>query len=354
MKEHKENLIMKANTRKLVAILMGCSLAAPITWAQGSLTPTGAPDPTMKTLMQVEPRTPISGVPYSITESGSYYLTTNLASTGHGIVIKTSRVTVDLMGFAITGDGGASDYGIYMFGATNATLRDVVVRGGAVSGFGVGVCCEYAQNNRIESLAISDNSDSGVTLNGSSVGGQCNGNTVCDCTFSFNQFAGVFLNGMNGQCEGNMVRDCAISGAGSYGVYLLGNAGQCGGNTVRDCTVIGNINGITLYAYNGQSHGNTVTHCVLRNNSGSGIYIEYANGNRVENNHVSGTNAVSSYGIKALSSSANLILQNTCVGRDANNYFFNASTNTYGPIVTNSGALSASGDSAHPWANFSR
>ena len=81
---------------------------------QGSLTPPGAPGETMKSLEQVEPRTPISSLPHTITESGSYYVTGNLSSTGDGIVIEASGVTVDLMGFSLTGDGGyaENDYGI--------------------------------------------------------------------------------------------------------------------------------------------------------------------------------------------------------------------------------------------------
>ena len=76
---------------------------------QGSLTPPGAPGETMHTLEEVyertDPRTPISSLPYTITESGSYYVTGNLSSTGHGIIIESSGVTVDLMGFSLTGDG---------------------------------------------------------------------------------------------------------------------------------------------------------------------------------------------------------------------------------------------------------
>jgi hypothetical protein len=36
------------------------------------------------------------------------------------------------------------------------------------------------------------------------------------------------------------------------------------------------------------------------------------------------------------------------------NNFLLDSNDTYGPIVTNSGALPTSGAAAHPWANFSR
>ncbi len=44
--------------------------------AQGPLAPPGAPAPTFKTLQQVEPRTPISALPFTISQPGSYYLTT--------------------------------------------------------------------------------------------------------------------------------------------------------------------------------------------------------------------------------------------------------------------------------------
>ena len=42
--------------------------------AQGSLTPPGAPAATMRSLDQIEPRLPISSLPFSISQPGSYYL----------------------------------------------------------------------------------------------------------------------------------------------------------------------------------------------------------------------------------------------------------------------------------------
>jgi hypothetical protein len=66
------------------------------TFAQGILTPPGAPTPTMKTLDQIEARTPISSLPFTITGPGSYYLTKSLnVTTGNGITINAVQVTVE-------------------------------------------------------------------------------------------------------------------------------------------------------------------------------------------------------------------------------------------------------------------
>src|SRR5207302_11387882 len=70
---------------------------------QGLLTPPGAPAPTMKTLDQIEARTPISTAPFTIIASGSYYLTKNLSvASGNAININFNGVTLDLNGFTIS------------------------------------------------------------------------------------------------------------------------------------------------------------------------------------------------------------------------------------------------------------
>jgi len=99
-------------TAKQIITLISAVCITTYVQAQGSLTPPGAPAPTMKTLQQIEPRTPLeSGSPgvsidpsgtIVISQSGSYYLTENLTvSSGNGITITASGVTVDLRGFTI-------------------------------------------------------------------------------------------------------------------------------------------------------------------------------------------------------------------------------------------------------------
>jgi len=297
-------------------------------WAQGSLTPPGPPAPTMKTLTQVEPRTPISGAPYTISQPGSYYLTTNLNLTGngHGVVIAASGVTLDLMGFALSGNRQNWNYGVFLDGATNALIRDVVVRNGIVCNFGHGVRAEYSLGCRFEHLVASSNGTYGVILYGSY--GRCDGNAIVGCTMNDNGNQGIRLDGFTGQCNGNAIVDCTVCGNGEWGLFLYGRVGQCEGNTIRGC--------------------------VIQGNAERGIYLFYADANRVEGNHVSGQTGTTTYGISSDETAGNLILRNTCVGQTTN--FLMSANDTYGPIVTSAGALPTTSGSAglSPWANFSR
>src|ERR1700674_2893120 len=94
---------MKHNPLTLIGLALVSAFGLqPSAFPQGSLTPPGAPAPAMKTLGQIEPRTPISFAPFIITQPGSYYLTTNLTvPSGDAIDIATNRVTLDLNGFTI-------------------------------------------------------------------------------------------------------------------------------------------------------------------------------------------------------------------------------------------------------------
>ncbi len=101
---------------------------------QGALTPPGAPAPTMKSLAQIEPRTPISAAPFTISAAGSYYLTTNLnVSSGDAIIITANDVTLDLSGFTLRSTANpAAGYGIKL-GASSA-VTNIIIANGHISG----------------------------------------------------------------------------------------------------------------------------------------------------------------------------------------------------------------------------
>src|SRR5258708_91953 len=123
-------------TYVITTALCGLSLSTQLVLGQGGLTPPGAPAPTMKTLDQIEPRTPITRLLYTISQPGSYYLTTNLTGGAfNGINITANGVTLDLMGFELVGGAGNQGFGITVSGTrTNITVRNGTVRNWAGDG----------------------------------------------------------------------------------------------------------------------------------------------------------------------------------------------------------------------------
>ena len=121
--------------RRLLHALL---LALPaLAFAQGALTPPGAPAPTMKSLDQIEPRIPIGKVggstePILITKSGSYVLLGDLSVTsGDAITLNNNdstaiNITIDLNGFKVSAASSAiSAVGIF---------GEITVRNGIIDG----------------------------------------------------------------------------------------------------------------------------------------------------------------------------------------------------------------------------
>lgn len=91
----------------------------------------------MKTLDQIdaklEKRTPISSLPFTITQSGSYYFTGNLtltAASGDAITVATNHVTIDLNGFRLGSLAAVTGSAIVI----NASLRNIEIKNGVIFG----------------------------------------------------------------------------------------------------------------------------------------------------------------------------------------------------------------------------
>ena len=209
----------------LVVALLTLSLGPATVLAQGSLTPPGAPAPTMKSLSQIEPRTPITGGgAVTISNSGSYYLATNISVTaGNAITINADNVTLDLNGFTVSStEPSASGTGILLNGGRahvhifNGHILGYVTQSGGVYsgvGFGYGI---YYTNGSPHNVRVSGVSVSGCLLDGMNLN---NGNStvVESCTVDTVGGAGIVA---------ASVLQCAAYACGSYGID---------GTTVDNC-----------------------------------------------------------------------------------------------------------------------
>jgi hypothetical protein len=244
----------------------------PSAFPQGPLTPPGPPGPTMKTLDQIEPRTPISSLPFTISASGSYYLTQNLSvSTGNAITINgIAGITLDLNGFTITSTAAtASGTAIALLnGGNDITIKNghivsgVTFSGGTYSS-GPGFVNGIAYAGAVQNVLVSH-----VTVTG--------------CLHT-----GLYLPTVSSTA----VEFCVVQTAGTYGIQAdsvsHSSAYQCGSygivaTTASDCYGLSTGSGTGLKAQ-------TATNCYgTARGSGSGLSAQTAN-NCYGNNTGGGT-----------------------------------------------------------------
>lgn len=253
---------------------------------------------------QDEVRTPISSLPVTINQPGSYYLTGNLDGSGGGITVTADDVTLDLMGFTIDGGGtGVTSYGILLDGSNNAAIRN-----GTIKGFGWGGIYQGATSVRYTRVMDITTINNGSLSTGS-------------------YYSGIYLLGLHSHVE-----RCTSGDNGGYGIYayigsrLINNTAYSNGGTYG---IVGNassiLSGNTVYNHFGSSYaiyGSTSTKLTENsanyNHGTGGIYGgagAILSGNSARNN-----DGIGIYG----STGASLIGNNANINKGWGIYGFNS------------------------------
>ena len=215
--------------------------------------PPGVVAPTMKTLREIEPRVALSDVntpgdavsKFRIAAPGSYYLTGSLGGEAMAatILIDSDDVTLDLMGFRLTG-APTSVAGV----SVAADRRNVVILNGVIASFvtGIGIDAGPAAGGiRIEGVevrACSVGIDSGPET------------TMVGCAARECAELGIRVG------SHSIVRECISCGNGAEG-FVLGE-----GAIAESCAAASNSGN----GFDG-SEGAVIRGCTARSNEGDGI-----------------------------------------------------------------------------------
>lgn len=325
--------------------IAACLLAGPID------PPSGPVAPTLKTLVEVEPRIAIGATTtpgdadsvYRIAQSGSYYLAADVEAFSDKVGIEidwlsATNVTLDLNGFTIKGSGStaAGIAATVAAGGTTLTLRNGTVA--QMGSWGVDV---YAQSLTVEGISVLDSAN-GIKVSGNVISvARCKAfrNTtgfrlegpahVTDCIAEFNTGDGFFT---IGTCAFDR---CTSAFSGGDG-FELGSACIITSCMVNTCTA----QGIRAGSWT-TIRGNTIQ-SAGSGGDGAGILVT-ATGNRIEDNHVLGCDR----GID-VDGSANIIVRNTAHANTVSYDISNPTLQMLGTIVSTSAGM----DTANAWANF--
>jgi len=266
-----------------------------------------------------------AGFPVSITNSGSYRLTSDLSVSGVGLSAITlanglTDVTLDLNGFEIEGPGSGTGHGVSLDANSNVEIRN-----GTISDFGYsGVSGVTSSHSRVLDLRVHGNGLRGISLPGngnrievcrvaSNGGGIDIGNAglVRGCTIVENLGSGIFVSeGLVGPAEAATITDNQVYENEGDGIncssdsclvthnLVVGNDDKGihagGGSLIANNVVRANASSATTNDGGIVAFGrSTVRDNTVRNNSYNNIAIS-GSGNAVVRNHITqGANGIS-------------------------------------------------------------
>ncbi|MEM0983312.1 MAG: right-handed parallel beta-helix repeat-containing protein [Planctomycetota bacterium] len=249
---------MKLLTSCIAAVAVSAAAAGPLTPPAGPVSPTG------KTTDQIEPRTPIdpSQLPIVIAQSGSYYLTGpynyNGPADGHAITITTSAVTIDLNGFRLNGNSGAS-HAIEVGEAVS--YSDIRIRNGTIASWGGSAVSAVNDEQIILEALYAVSNGTAQSSPAFEIGSF---SVIRDCHVDNHVGTAIRL------AESSLVDGCTVKNPQAGGIRMAS------GNIVRNTL----ISGTDTDAINGMS-GNLISSCTITAPLGDGIDLD--NNNRIEN-----------------------------------------------------------------------
>lgn len=354
--------------RICLCFLLG--LCGPSAFPQGSLTPPGIPAPTMKTLDQVEARTPLAGgtSPIVISSPGSYYLTASVTvASGDGITIGANNVTLDLNGFTVSTTAfPQNEKGIFLAGTpANITILNGFITGGVTNsggvyngpGFSYGIyCADTPRNVRVAGVNVAGCMLHGIYLAlGSSVVESCTVNTVGGqgiLAQSVSQSIAVnsgdtaitantvnnsygYSSGTGDGVSAGTANGCIGSSANGYGVFAF-TASNCYGNSAsgNGLYCVGTADG--CYGVSSTLRGlqaKTANNCYgYSAGSGTALVANAANNSYAENSGdgdgIAATVANNCSGASATSAGVGTLVANNCYGSSSSGTGLGATTAT--------------------------
>lgn len=305
--------------------------------AQGSLTPPGAPGPTMKTLDQIFDAVAggslttieAADLPMTISSPGSYIFVEAISygsTAADPLIVDSNNVTIDLNGFSYIGPGTGAGGSIDAIRIINGR-EGIRVRNGTISGWsgdgisGPATAADRAQGSKFTNLLIHDINRHGIYVGHENIVTNC---SVRDCT-------GTGILGQNR----NQILSCSVIGNTQDGIAVNDDG------TIQNCAAhLNGESGIQV------GDGCRISHNLANINSFAGILI-LGSGNNASDNQFADNLTRGIF----TSAGGNIIVRNVARSNGAvlADDFDLLVSDTIGELLVGPAILT----SGNPWANIS-